>query len=120
MRAGKYLMWHPSYRATSPDCDGIFALAYRTEKGDPRAARFDLAAFNRIYRAQARLPDGPGRARALAEACALLIAYLPYRFGVWASVTDVMQPWLIGHRRPFASYFRFVDIDVGLRSARAS
>jgi ABC-type transport system substrate-binding protein len=121
MRAGKYMIWHLSYGAASPDSDSIFALAYRTDKGDPRAARFDLAAFNRIYRAQARLPDGPERARALTEASALLIAYLPYRFGVWVSVTDMMQPWVIGYRRnPFASYFRFVDIDMGLRSAHAS
>ena len=68
-----------------------------------------------------RLPDGPERARALAEASALLIAYLPYRFGVWVSITDVMQPWVIGYRRnSSASYFRFVDIDMGLRSAHAS
>jgi ABC-type transport system substrate-binding protein len=120
MRAGRYMIWHLSF-GTTLDSDSILALAYRTEKGDPRAARFDLAAFNRIYRAQVRLPDGPERARALAEASALLIAYLPYRFGVWVSITDVMQPWVIGYRRnSSASYFRFVDIDMGLRSAHAS
>ena len=42
---------------------------------------------------------------------------MPYRYNVHRIVTDLMQPWLLGYRRPpfWQDWWHFVDIDTAQR-----
>jgi hypothetical protein len=67
------------------------------------------------------LPDGPERVAAIAQASKLLTAYMPYKFIAWRTVSDLLRPAVFGFRHnQFTSYYRYIDIDPGLRSAHAS
>jgi ABC-type transport system substrate-binding protein len=118
-RAGRFMIWRVGLGPSSPDSDSFLAMAYGPNADSLNDARFSLPAFDRLYRAQAALPDGPERAAAMAQAAALMIAYMPYKLGSFAIDTDMAQPWVIGHRHhPFTSPYRFIDIDAEMRAGR--
>ena len=112
-RAGKLMMWRVGWSAAQPDGDTFLALGYGPNKGQANHARFDLAAYNRIYAAQRQLPDGPERERLFHDAKRLFVAWAPYKFVGHRIETSVMHPWLIGFRRhPFMrDFWKYVDIE---------
>ncbi len=112
-RAGKLMVWGVSWSATVPDAEDHLALGYGPNKGQANHARFDLPAYNRLFEAQRALPDGPERAKLVAEANRLLVAYMPYKVHVHRIWTDITQPWLKGyHRNLFArDWWRYVDVE---------
>jgi ABC-type transport system substrate-binding protein len=112
-RAGKLMMWGVGWSATQPDGDDFLALGYGPNKGQANHARFDLPAFNELYRRQRELPDGPERLAAMNAAKKVMIAYMPYKVHVHRIFTDLTQPWVVGyHRNIFVrAYWKYVDID---------
>jgi len=116
-RAGKLMMWRVGWSAAQPDGDTFLALGYGPNKGQANHARFDLAAFNRLYAAQRQLPDGPERERLYREAKKLFVAWAPYKFVGHRIETSVTHPWVIGFRRhPFMrDFWKYVDIDASSR-----
>ena len=59
------------------------------------------------------LPDGPERLALLREAVAISIAYMPQHCQVHRILTYLMQPRLLGFRKPPYSneFWAYVDID---------
>ena len=114
-RAGKLMMWRVGWNATQPDGDTFLALGFGPNKGQANHARFDLAAFNRLYAQQRMLPDGPERFAMFHDAKKLFVAYAPYKFLGHRIDTSVMHPWVVGFRRhPFMrDFWKYVDIDTG-------
>jgi hypothetical protein len=45
---------------------------------------------------------------------------MPYKVHVHLVVTDLMQPWLLGYKRPlfWLDFWQYLDIDETKRSAR--
>lgn len=121
-RAGKLMMWRVGWNAGAPDGDTFLALGYGPNKGQANHSRFDLPAFNKLYAAQRRLPDGPERDALFLEAKKLFVAYAPYKFVGHRIDTAVFHPWVIGYRRhPFRrDFWKFVDIDNGVRAERGA
>ena len=115
-RAGKLMMWRVGWSAAQPDGDTFLALGFGPNKGQANHARFDLAAFNRVYAAQRQLSDGPERARLYHEAKRLLAAWAPYKFVGHRIETSVTHPWVVGFRRhPFMrDFWKYVDVDDGV------
>jgi ABC-type transport system substrate-binding protein len=120
-RSGKLMMWSLGWSGLSPDGDYFLGLGYGPTKGQANHARFDLPAFNGLYRKQLVLPDGPERDAVMREASALMTAYMPYKFTSHRIHTDLMQPWVVGYRRhPFMrDFWRYVDIDTDELARRA-
>jgi len=120
-RAGKLMMWGAGWSATTPDGDSFLGLAYVPNKGDANHSRFDLPAFNALYRQQQEMPDGPERQKVMQEASKLMVAYVPYKLAGHRMATDLMQPWVIGFRRnPFVrEFFKFLDVDPAIRAQEA-
>jgi ABC-type transport system substrate-binding protein len=120
-RAGKLMMWGLSWSATMPDASDLLGLMYGPNKGQSNHARFDLPAFNEIYRRQAALPDGPERDALIHEAKKLGVAYMPYKITNHRILNDLMHPWVIGFRRhPFLrGWWQYVDIDPAAQAAAA-
>jgi ABC-type transport system substrate-binding protein len=112
-RAGKLMMWGAGWSTTLPDGDTFLALGYSGNKGQANHARFQLAAFDKLYRQQKELPDGPERAAVMAEAKKLMIAYMPYKVHVHRVWTDMAQPWVKGYHRNIAvrDFWKYVDVD---------
>ncbi len=118
--AGKLMMWGVGWTAGTPDAEDFMVLAYGPNKGQSNKARFDLPAYNAVYRAQRVLPDGAERMAAITEAKKLVVAYMPYKIHVHRIYTDLAQPWVIGyHRNTFTGQgrsWRFMDVDPALQA----
>ena len=112
-RAGKLMMWGLGYSASTPDGAGALGLAYGPGKGEGNLARFENAEFDKLYRQQQVLPDGPERLAMMQQLVKIMVAYMPYKFATHRLRTDMMQPWLLGYRRhPIArDFWKYVDID---------
>jgi ABC-type transport system substrate-binding protein len=120
VRAGKFMMWQVGSSAGSPDGQPALERSYGPAKGGANLARFELPAFDRIYERMKALPDGPERQALFAQANNLLVAYAPYKVIVHRIVTDLVQPWLAGYRRPlfWQEFWQYVDIDATRQPSR--
>ncbi|WP_239061839.1 ABC transporter substrate-binding protein [Ideonella livida] len=112
-RAGKLMMWSVSWSAATPDGAYFLDLMYGPNKGQANHARFDLPEYNRLYRQQSSLPDGPQREAVILQMKKLGVAYMPYKVVGHRMINDLMHPWVIGYRRhPFLrENWRYVDVD---------
>jgi ABC-type transport system substrate-binding protein len=112
-RAGKLMMWGVGWSAAQPDGDTFLGLGYGPNKGQSNHARFDLAAYNRLYERQRELPDGPERLALMTEAQKLMVAWMPYKVHVHRIFTDLAHPWVRGYdRNPFVrEFYKYVDVD---------
>jgi len=120
-RAGKLMMWGVAWGGVSPDGSYYLDLMYGPNKGQANHSRFDLPAYNALYRQQLVMPDGPEREALMREAKLLGVAYMPYKVTSHRVATDLMHPWLQGYRRhPFMrGWWRYVDIDPALKAEQA-
>jgi ABC-type transport system substrate-binding protein len=111
--AGKLMMWGVGWSAASPDGDTFLALGYGPNKGQANKARFDLPAFNALYEAQKKLPNGPERLAVMTEAQKLMVAYMPIKLHVHRVYTDIAQPWVSGYDRNVfvRDFWKYIDID---------
>jgi ABC-type transport system substrate-binding protein len=121
-RTGKLMMWHLAWSATMPDPSDMLGLMYGGNIGGSNHARFELPAFDALYRRQAVMPDGPERDAAVRDAQRLGIAYMPYKITNHRILNDLLHPWVIGYRRhPFLrGWWQYVDIDTESRAKSAS
>jgi ABC-type transport system substrate-binding protein len=112
-RVGNLMMWRVGWVAAQPDGDTFLALGYGPNKGQANHARFDLAAYNKLYAEQRTLPDGPRREALFHDAKKIFVAYAPYKFLGHRIETAVYHPWVIGYRRhPFMrDFWKYIDID---------
>ena len=114
-RNGKLMMWGLAWAGTDPDGETFLQLANGPAKGGANHSRFDLPEFNRLFRVQKSLPDGPERAAAMQEAAKLMVAYMPYKINTHRVHTDLTQPWVVGYRRHMSGSrgsWKNIDIDL--------
>ncbi|HEU5293650.1 MAG TPA: ABC transporter substrate-binding protein [Burkholderiaceae bacterium] len=117
-RAGKLMMWGVGWSATAPDADTFLGLGYGPNKGQANHSRFDLPAFNDVYRRQRVLPDGPERAELVLEAKKLLVVYMPYKVHVHRIWTDLAHPWVLGYHRNIyvREFWKYIDVEPALQA----
>jgi ABC-type transport system substrate-binding protein len=120
-RAGKLMLWSVSGRASSPD--GIEGLLRYEGKaaGGLNLARFDLPEMNATIARLQALPDGPEREALFDHAKRLTVAWMPYKLRTHLAFTALVQPWLVGYRRPlfWNNWFEHVDIEAERRPSPA-
>jgi ABC-type transport system substrate-binding protein len=107
------MMWGLGFGATMPDAGDQLGQGYGPEKGEGNLARFENVEFDKIYRQQLLMPDGPERLAVMQQMVKIMVAYMPNKYTIHRIRTDLMQPWLIGYRRHPLSrgFWRYVDID---------
>lgn len=112
-RAGKLMLWSVSGRASAPD--GIEGLLRYEGKaaGGINLSRFDLPEMNATLARLQALPDGPEREALFDHAKRLTVAWMPYKLRTHLAATALLQPWLVGYRRPlfWNNWFESVDIE---------
>ncbi len=111
-RTGTLMMWGFAWSAASPDGGFFLSIGYGPNASESNDARFVLPAFDRLFDAQQRLPDGLQRLAAMAQARDLMVAYMPYKVHGHRIVNDLVQPGTRGYwRHPFMrDTWRFVDV----------
>jgi ABC-type transport system substrate-binding protein len=119
-RAGKLQVWALGSSAAAPDGQGALARFYGPQVGSQNLARFRLDAFDRLYEKMDQLPDGPEREALFREAKRIAVAYMPYKFTVHRIANELVQPRLLGYRRPlfWQDWWQWVDIDPAPRTPR--
>jgi len=116
-RAGKLMIWGVGSSAAGLDGQGALGRLFGPYTASANLARFKNAEFDRIYDRMQVIPDGPEREQLFHQAKLLSVAYMPYKIHVHRLANDMMQPWLIGYRRPVAwnEWWHMVDIDDSLK-----
>jgi ABC-type transport system substrate-binding protein len=114
-RAGSLMMWGYAWQSASPDGAQMLGIAYGPNAAESNDARFDLPAYNALFRRQQTLPDGPGREAVMRQMKDLLVAYMPYKTHAHRLRNDLLQPRVRGYaRHPFKrDLYRYVDPAAG-------
>jgi ABC-type transport system substrate-binding protein len=118
-RAGKVQFWQLGSSAASSDGQGALARLYAPQIGSQNLARFKNAEFDRIYERMREIPDGPEREDLFLKAKQIAVAYMPYKHTAHRMEADMLQPWVVGYRRPlfWLEWWHMVDIDLSKRPA---
>jgi ABC-type transport system substrate-binding protein len=118
--AGTLMMWNVGGLAASPDGQDGLAQLHGPQAGGQNLAHFQLDEMDRIFQRMGEIADGPEREALLLRAKRLAVAYMPYRHHVHRYATDLVQPWLVGYRRPLfrLEWWHVVDIDEAQRLNR--
>jgi ABC-type transport system substrate-binding protein len=118
-RAGKLMFWALGTSAAAPDGQGALARLYGPQSGSQNLARFKLDEFDRVYERMRVIPDGPEREHLFLTAKRLTVAYMPYKYTAHRTEADMLQPWVVGYRRPlfWQEWWHLVDIDLTKKPA---
>ncbi len=111
-RAGKLMLWSVSGRAGSPDgLQGL--LRYNgAASGGINLSRFNQPQMNTLIERLLMLPDGPEREQVFLQAKRQTAAWMPYKLRTHLVFVALMQPQLVGYRRPLFWYNWFDVVDV--------
>jgi ABC-type transport system substrate-binding protein len=111
--AGKLQMWGLGWIHSIPDPDSSYALLYSKQIGMMNDARLRLPAYDRLYEASRRLPDGAERNAIYAKMTDLVRAY-----GVWEVGPSLISSWLVQprvkgfKRHPFLQHrWQYYDVE---------
>ncbi len=119
-RAGNYSIWIVGLYAAGPDGGSSLQRYDSRQVGGQNMARFAMPEMDALYQRIQALPDGLEREALFARAQKLAIAYMPYKVRLNRVSTDLVQPWLVGYRRPlfWQEWWHMIDIDNSQRPAR--
>jgi len=117
VQAGNYMMWFLGRSSTSLDPSGGFEAGYGPGKGGANLPRFELPAYDELFRQSEQLPDSPERLEKLRAMTNLLIAYEPYKFTYSPIRTNLAFPWVKGWRPDplILGWWQYVDIDEAMQ-----
>jgi len=112
-RAGKLQIWSLGSSAAGVDGQGSLARLYGPQSGSQNLAFFKNKEFDAIYDRMQAIPDGPEREELFRKAKLIAVSYMPYKVWVHRFTNDLVQPWLLGYRRPlfWQEWWHMVDID---------
>ena len=121
-RAGKLMTWNLGWVAGDPDADTFYQILYGVSKGQANHSRFDLPAWNALYKQAQTLPDSPERDRLYREMDRLFFVYAPLRPIAHRVVTGFAQPWVLGYKRNGLTreFWTYLDIDESALPSRQS
>ncbi len=111
-RAGKFQMWGVGGVSADPDGQSSLQRLHSKQIGGQNMARLRLPAIDAIYERLSILPDGPERKALFAEIKRLSVVYMPYKAHVHRMISDLVQPWVLGYRRPlfWQEWWQYVDL----------
>ncbi len=119
-RAGKVQFWQLGSSAAGSDGQGALSRLFGPQIGSQNLARFKNAEFDKIYERMRVIPDGAEREQLFLRAKQIAVAYMPYKHTAHRMEADMLQPWIVGYRRPlfWLEWWHMVDIDPSKRPAR--
>jgi len=121
-KAGKYMIAGAAWAADWPDAQNFLALLYGPNIPELNDSRFQLEAFDRLYRQSLVLPDSPERDGLYREMSRLTVAYAPWRMSQYPVWTHLSYPWVLGYlKHPlYHTRLEYLDLDLAARNAAAA
>jgi ABC-type transport system substrate-binding protein len=111
-RAGRFMLWRVGGAAAEPDSMPSIQRYHSRQIGGTNLARVRLPALDALYERLLLLPDGPERQATFREMKRLTVVYMPYKAVYHRIASDLIQPWVVGYRRPLfrADWWQYVDL----------
>jgi len=115
-KAGQLQLWRIGWINAYAEGDAFAQLLYGKNIGQTNYARFDLPAYDALYRQSRTLPDGPERNRLYRAMSELVAAYNPWLLHVYTVETTLAQPWVRGYKKH--AYWEHPWLYIGVDSAK--
>ena len=97
-KAGQLQFWRVGWINAYAEGDAFMQLLYGGNIGQTNYSRFDLPAYNALYRKSRTLPDGAERNAVYRKMSELVGAYAPWVLHVYTIEDTLVQPWVRGYR----------------------
>jgi ABC-type transport system substrate-binding protein len=112
-RAGQFMVWHVGLQSAAPDSIDQLSRFESHQIGGQNMARFKRPEFDAIYQQLGRMPDGPERDALFVQAMRIAAVWMPYKPRFSTILTDLMQPQVVGYRRPafWQEWWHRVDLE---------
>jgi ABC-type transport system substrate-binding protein len=116
-KVGKFQMSGFAWIADYPDAQNFLQLLYGPNTDISNDSRFKLAAYDQLYSAALKLPDGEERNRLYREMSRLIVAYAPWRFTLHRTFSHFINPWVKGYKKHPIYYtaFKYLDVDLAMQ-----
>jgi len=115
LEAGKYQMYAGGYGGVPSGYAELWQLDAR-EPPTVNAARFRLGEFDRAVDRFMVSPNETGRIAASRAASEIAATYVPLIPTIFRLQNDFVQPWVLGyHKHPYATYWKYLDLDLARR-----
>jgi oligopeptide transport system substrate-binding protein len=98
-KAGQLQFWRVGWINAYAEGDAFMQLLYGRNIGQTNYSRFDLPAYNALYRKSRTLPDGAERNAVYRKMSELVGAYAPWVLHVYTIEDTLVQPWVRGYRK---------------------
>jgi len=115
-KAGQLQLWRIGWINAYAEGDAFAQLLYGKNIGQTNYARFDLPAYDALYRQSRTLPDGLERNRLYRAMSELVAAYNPWLLHVYTVETTLAQPWVRGYKKH--AYWEHPWLYIGVDSAQ--
>jgi ABC-type transport system substrate-binding protein len=113
--AGKLQFWQLGGAASSPDADTWLQTLYGPNEGfKGNRSRFKHAEYDRLFEQARSMVDSPERTRVYQQMAKLIIAFAPLKINTHRILTDLLQPYVVGYRRPLVmsqNFWKYIDIE---------
>jgi oligopeptide transport system substrate-binding protein len=119
-KAGHLQFWRVGWINAYAEGDAFAQLLYGGNIGQTNYSRFDLPAYDALYRQSRTIPDGPERNRLYRKMAELVAAYNPWVLHVYTIENTLVQPWVRGYRKHayWSHPWEFIGIDTARLAAR--
>ncbi|MEO8537134.1 MAG: ABC transporter substrate-binding protein [Betaproteobacteria bacterium] len=98
-KAGQLQFWRVGWINAYGEGDAFAQLLYGKNIGQTNYARFELPAYDALYRQSRTLPDGAERNRLYRRMSELVAAYNPWALHVYPVETTLLQPNVRGYKK---------------------
>jgi oligopeptide transport system substrate-binding protein len=101
--------------ADYPDGDNFTQLMYSKNIGESNDGCYKSEAYDKLYEASAKLPNGPERDRIYLEMQKQFEADTPWAMGVTRLRNQAIYPWVLGYKKHpvLLSEWMYMDINTG-------
>ena len=119
-KVGQLQFWRVGWINAYAEGDAFAQLLYGKNIGQTNYARFDLPAYDDLYRQSRTLPDGPARNKLYRKMSELVAAYNPWALHVYTVENTLVQPWVLGYKKHayWEHPWQFIGVDAPQFAAR--
>ena len=119
-KAGQLQFWRVGWINAYAEGDAFAQLLYGKNIGQTNYARFELPAYDDLYRKSRMLPDGAERNKLYRRMSELVAAYNPWALHVYTVENTLLQPWVQGYKQHayWGHPWQYIGVDTAQLAAR--
>ena len=119
-KVGQLQLWRVGWINAYAEGDAFVQLLYGGNIGQTNYARFDLPAYDELYRQSRMLPDGAERNKLYRRMSELVAAYNPWVLHVYTVENTLLQPWVQGYKKHayWSHPWQYIGVDTAQLATR--